>query len=49
MVVVVKGCKLKWRKRDYFAETHIKRQRKREIEKGREKKVAWPISKLLPE
>jgi hypothetical protein len=37
MVVVVKGCKSKWRKTDYFAETHIKRQRKREKKKKKKK------------
>jgi len=35
MVVVVKVCKSKWKKKDYVAETHIKgeREREREIEK----------------
>jgi hypothetical protein len=35
VVVVVKGCKSKWKKTDYVAETHIKRERERERNKER--------------
>jgi len=56
VVVVVKGCKSKRKKTDYFDETHIKRKRERGKERARERKKerkkekeAWPILKLLPE